>query len=72
MVSPTLPQAQNLVRELSTQERLYLLHELTAHLLQEAGTGTEKQPTADLPLIHLERWPADLFLRREDLYNESH
>lgn len=27
-------------------------------------------PPADFPVIHVESWPADLSLRREDLYDD--
>lgn len=70
MTTDQLMQARELVRQLSFQEKLSLLNDLTMQVIQQsAGTVTtgERQP---LPSIHLTTWPNGLPLRREELYDD--
>jgi hypothetical protein len=69
MATDQFTQVRNLVRHLSLQEKLSLMNELTMQIIQQSATAgaTSQQP---LPTIHLDSWPDDLPLRREELYDE--
>jgi hypothetical protein len=69
MTSDQLAQARELVRQLSFQEKLYLLNDLTMHVIQESMTAATVPPAQPLPSIHLATWPDNLPLRREELYD---
>jgi hypothetical protein len=65
-----LTQARELVRQLSFQEKLYLLNDLTMQVIQQSAAATTTAEQQPLPSIHLATWPDDLPLRREELYDD--
>jgi hypothetical protein len=65
-----LTHVRTLVRQLSLQEKLYLLQDLTTQVIQQATPGTLGGTPAPLPRLHLDHWPDDLPLRREELYDD--
>lgn len=69
MTTDQLAQVRELVRQLSFQEKLYLLNDLTMQVIQQS---TKAAPAAarPLPSIHLATWPNNLPLRREELYDD--
>ena len=69
MTTTALMQARNIVRQLTVQEKLYLLNDITAQLVQEA-TSHPVIPGPAFPVFHVAEWPADMPTRREDLYND--
>jgi hypothetical protein len=69
MTHTTLIKAREIVRQLSTQEKLSLLNDITAQLMQEAVLSTSAQQLP-FPVLHVDSWPQDLPLRREDLYDD--
>jgi len=69
MTTTALAQARDIVRQLTLREKLYLLNDITAQLLQES-TSRSAQRQAPFPVFHVDQWPDDLPLRREDLYND--
>jgi hypothetical protein len=69
MTSTALTQARNIVRQLTVQEKLYLLNDITAQLLQ-ASTTHSATPRPAFPVFHIAEWPADMPMRREDLYDD--
>ena len=69
MATDQFTQVRNLVRHLSFQEKLYLMNELTMQIIQQSATAGA-MPQQPLPTIHLDSWPGDLPLRREELYDE--
>lgn len=69
MTTSALTQARTIVRQLSIQEKLYLLNDITAQLVQ-AATSSPATSRPVFPVLHVAEWPADLPMRREDLYND--
>ncbi len=69
MTTEALLQARNIVRQLTIQEKLYLLNDITAQLVQ-ASAFPGPSPHPAFPVFHLTEWPADVPIRREDLYND--
>jgi hypothetical protein len=69
MTTTALTQARNIVRQLTVQEKLYLLNDITAQLVQEA-TSHPVLPRPAFPVFHVAEWPADMPMRREDLYDD--
>jgi hypothetical protein len=69
MTTTALAQARNIVRQLSVQEKLYLLNDITAQLIQESAPSSS-HPNAPFPVFHVAEWPTDLPTRREELYND--
>lgn len=70
MTTDQLTQARDLVRQLSFQEKLYLLNDLTMQVIQQSTTAAPSPPSQPLPSIHLTPWPNNLPLRREELYDD--
>jgi hypothetical protein len=70
MTTNQLAQARELVRQLSFQEKLYLLNDLTMQVIQQSTTATTAPAIRPLPSIHLTTWPTDIPLRREELYDD--
>jgi hypothetical protein len=70
MTTDQLTQARELVRQLSFQEKLYLLNDLTMQVIQYSTTVPADSPSRPLPSIHLTGWPDNLPLRREELYDD--
>jgi hypothetical protein len=69
MTTPELTHARAIVRLLSFQEKLYLLNDITAQLVQEAASSSlAARPS--FPVFHVAEWPADIPMRREDLYDD--
>jgi len=71
MTQTTLMQARDLVHTLSTQEKLSLLQELTAQLVEQWALEHDAWQKAPLPVIHAPIWPEDVPLHRKDLYNDQ-
>ena len=69
MTTPALTQARNIVRQLTVQEKLYLLNDITAQLVQ-AATSNPVTARPGFPVFHIAEWPTDMPMRREDLYND--
>lgn len=69
MTTPALTQARSIVRQLSVQEKLYLLNEIAAQLVQESTRAGQTLRPA-FPIFHVAEWPADMPVHREDLYND--
>lgn len=69
MTTDQLMQARDFVRQLSFQEKLYLLNDLTTQMIQQAPKETTDRTLKPLPTIHLATWPDHLPLRREELYD---
>lgn len=65
-----LTHIRTLVRQLSLQEKLDLLQDLTTQVIQEATPGTIGGEPAPLPGVHLDHWPDDLPVRRVELYDD--
>jgi len=63
-------QARSIVHELTLEEKLWLLNDLTQQVIQQSHAATPRVDNRSLPSHHLEKWPDDLSLRREDMYNE--
>lgn len=40
-------------------------------VIDETPLNQEKRPPFDFPLIHVSSWPANLSLRREDMYGDD-
>lgn len=40
-------------------------------VIDETPINQEKRPPLDFPLIHVSSWPANLCLRREDMYGDD-
>ena len=70
MTTDQLMRARELVRQLSFQEKLYLLYDLTMQVLQQSATAATTAESQPLPSIHLATWPNNLPLRREELYDD--
>lgn len=69
MTTPALTQARTIVRQLTIQEKLYLLNDITAQLAHEA-TSSPVTSRPSFPVFHVAEWPTDIPMRREDLYND--
>ena len=69
MTTPTLIEARNIVRTLTLQEKLYLLNDLTAQLVQESTRNVAQQRPV-FPVLHLDEWPNDVPQRRKELYDD--
>ncbi len=69
MTLSTLDQVRYLVGQLSSQDRLYLLSDITTLLIQET---VQKKPQVrePLPLLH-GVWSDDIPMCREDLYDDQ-
>jgi hypothetical protein len=70
MTTAALAQARTIVRQLTVQEKLFLLNDITAQLVQEATAHTIT-PRPAFPVFHIAEWPADMPTRREDLYDDQ-
>ena len=70
MTTDQLTQARELVRQLSFQEKLYLLNDLTIQVIQQSTKAAPAAAARPLPSIHLATWPHNLPLRREELYDD--
>jgi hypothetical protein len=70
MTIDQLTQVRELVQQLSFQEKLYLLNDLTMQLIQQSTKVMAATAPQPLPSIHLATWPHDLPLRREELYDD--
>jgi hypothetical protein len=70
MATVQLTQARTLVRQLSFQEKLYLLDDLTMQVIQQSAAATPAPKERPLPIIHLATWPTNLPRRREELYDD--
>ncbi|MFP4394221.1 MAG: hypothetical protein ACLFTI_03070 [Anaerolineales bacterium] len=64
----TLGEVRTLVHRLSYREKMRLLSDLATDLFRESVT--ESVAPDAFPVLHLNRWPEDLPLRRSELYNE--
>lgn len=69
MTTTALIQARTLIRQLTVQEKLYLLNDITTQLVQESSTNTPHTHPA-FPIFHAAEWPTDMPQSREDLYND--
>ena len=69
MTTTALTQARTIVRQLTVQEKLYLLHDITAQLVQET-TSNPATSRPVFPILHIAEWPSDVPMRREDLYDD--
>lgn len=69
MTITALTQARTIVRQLTVQEKLYLLNEITAQLVHETSSSPAT-PHLDFPVLHTAEWPTDIPMRREDLYDD--
>ena len=69
MTTTALSQARTIVRQLTVQEKLYLLQDITAQLVQES-TSSPVTARAAFPVFHGAEWPTDMPMRREDLYDD--
>lgn len=58
MTAPTLEQACDLVRQLSVQEKLYLLNALTTQLIHDTTNMLTAKPLG-LPIFHVAHWSED-------------
>lgn len=70
MITNTLVQVRDLVRQLPLHERLYLLYDLILQLIHPSTARLVPTERPPLPVFHLDTWPSDLPLRREELYDE--
>ncbi len=70
MTIDQLMQVRELVRQLSLQEKLYLLNDLMAQVIQQSINTSHLAGARPLPSIHLSVWPEKLPLRREELYDD--
>ena len=68
MTTAALAQARAIVRQLTVQEKFDLLNELTTQLVGESMSTTQERPP--FPVLHLDHWPNDVPLRREELYDD--
>lgn len=69
MTTQAFAQARDIVRQLTRQEKLYLLNDITAQLIHDtAAIPLPQRPP--FPVLHIEQWPSDLPLRREELYDD--
>jgi hypothetical protein len=68
MTTIALTQARTIVRQLTLQEKLYLLQDITAQLVQETSSPVRSRPA--FPIFHIAEWPTDMPTRREDLYDD--
>lgn len=69
MTTQALLHARDIIRQLTLQEKLYLLNDITTQVVQaSAVVDTPTRPA--FPVLHLAAWPADIPTRREDLYND--
>lgn len=69
MTTTALIQARNIVRQLTIQEKLYLLNDITSQLVQETADAAIPQLPA-FPVFHVKEWPTSTPTSREDLYND--
>ena len=69
MTATALTQARTIVRQLTVQEKLYLLNDITAQLVQ-ATTSSPITSRPGFPIFHIAEWPTDMPIRREDLYDD--
>ena len=69
MTTPDLTRARAIVRQLTVQEKLYLLNDITAQLVQ-AAVDSSTITRLGFPVFHVDEWPADVPMRREDLYDD--
>ncbi len=69
MTTEELLRVRAMVRQLTIQEKLYLLNDITAQLVQASAANTTSVRPA-FPVFHVAPWPADVPTRREDLYND--
>jgi hypothetical protein len=69
MTTTALTYARTIVRQLTIQEKLYLLNDITAQLVQ-AATSNPVTARPSFPVFHVAEWPTDMPMRREDLYND--
>lgn len=58
-----------MLRRLSHEEKLLVLHDLACDLQKESALA-EGDGVAPFPVIHVPVWPDDLPLRRADLYDD--
>ena len=70
MATDQLTQARTLVRQLSFQEKLYLLNDLTMQVIQQSAAATPVPKERSFPIIHLATWPNNLPRRREELCDD--
>ncbi|GIV91323.1 MAG TPA: hypothetical protein DEF43_04635 [Chloroflexus aurantiacus] len=70
MTTDQLTKVRELIRQLSFQEKLYLLNDLTMQVIQQSSSEVTTPEPRPLPSIHLETWPNNLPLRREELYDD--
>ena len=70
MAADQLTKARTLVQQLSFQEKLYLLNDLTMQVIQQSTAATPAPKERALPIIHLATWLNNLSLRREELYDD--
>lgn len=69
MTIDQLMQVRELVRQLSLQEKLYVLNDLMAQVIQQSINASDITGTRPLPSIHLAVCPEKLPFRREGLYD---
>ena len=69
MTLTALTQARAIVRQLTVQEKLYLLNDITAQLVQATTSGSVTSRPG-FPIFHITEWPTDTPMRREDLYDD--
>lgn len=70
MTYQTLTIARDLVQQLTYHEKLILLNDITVQLLG-APLAQDPPPRPPFPVLHLTHWPADIPLRREELYDDT-
>jgi hypothetical protein len=70
MATDQLVQVRTFERQLSFQEKLYLLNDLTMEVIQQSAAVTPTPKERPLPIIHLDMWPNNLPLRRQELYDD--
>ena len=69
MTTTALTQARTIVRQLTVQEKLYLLQDITAQLVHET-TSSPAASRSTFPVFPIAEWPTDMPMRREDLYDD--
>lgn len=70
MTTNLFTQTRSLMRQLTLQEKLLLLNDLTTQLVQQTVKTRLSSELTSLPTIKIDHWPEDLPLRREELYDE--
>lgn len=60
-----------LVEQLRPEEQVFLIEHLQGQLKQKPLSISEKQTLFKSTIIHLEAWPQDFSLRREDWYGDD-